>query len=129
MRRLHLIVGVAAVIAFLVTGQLMRHHTPPMTTLSDSVRLMYRSRHIYILAGGLVNLVLGLYWQQRPRGWRRAVQTAGSALLMAAPVLLVAAFAVEPTGGFHEETPWSHAGLYALFAGSMVHLAVSGRKP
>ena len=126
MRRLHMIVGVAAVVAFLVTGQIMRHHAPPMTALSDSVRLMHRSRHIYILAGGLVNLMLGLYWQRRPGGWRRVVQTAGSVLLVAAPVLLVAAFAVEPGRGFHEETPWSHAGLYTLFGGSMAHLAASG---
>jgi len=126
MRRLHLSVGIAAVIAFLVTGQLMRHHTPPMTALSDSVRLMYRSRHIYILAGGLVNLMLGLYWQRRQQSWRWAVQSCGSALLVAAPVLLVAAFAVEPDRGFHEETPWSRTGLYVLFEGSMAHLAASG---
>jgi len=127
MRRLHLSVGIAAVIAFLVTGQLMRHHTPPMTALSDSVRLMYRSRHIYILAGGLVNLMLGLYWRRCPGGLRSAVQSCGSVLLMAAPVLLVAAFAVEPDRGFREETPWSQTGLYALFGGSMAHLAASGR--
>ncbi len=129
MRRLHLIVGVAAVVAFLITGQLMRHHAPPMTALSDTVRLLHRSRHIYILAGGLLNLMLGLYWQQRPRGWRRPVQTAGSALLMVAPVLLVVAFAVEPDRGLHEDTLWSHAGLYGLFAGSMLHGAAGAGNP
>jgi hypothetical protein len=127
MRRLHLAVGIAAVLAFLITGQLMRHHTP-MTALSDSVRLMYRSRHIYILAGGLVNLMLGLYLHRRQQGWQRAVQSTGSALLLAAPALLVVAFAVEPGRGFHEETAWSRAGLYTLFGGSMAHLAASGGK-
>jgi hypothetical protein len=117
-----MIVGVAAVVAFLITGQLIRHHSPPMTALSDTVRLMHRSRHIYILAAGLVNLMLGLYWQRRPHGWRRAVQTAGSTLLMVAPILLVVAFAVEPDRGFHEDTLLSHAGLYLLFAGSMLHV-------
>ena len=120
-----MIVGAAAVVAFLITGQLMRHHTPPMTTLSDSVRLMYRSRHIYILGGGLVNLMLGLYWQPQSPGWRRAVQTGGSALLLLAPVLLAVAFSVEPGGCFREDTLWSRAGLYALFGGSMAHLAAS----
>jgi hypothetical protein len=61
MRRLHLRVGVFAVVAFLITGQFIRHHIPPMVALSDSVRLMFRSRHIYILAAGLVNLILGVY--------------------------------------------------------------------
>jgi hypothetical protein len=120
-----LIVGVAAVIAFLITGQLLRHHTPPMTALTGSVRLMHRSRHLYILAAGLVNLMLGLYWQRRPDRWPFVVQTAGSAFLVLAPILLVLAFAVEPDRGFHEETLWSHAGLYALFAGSMLHLVAS----
>src|SRR4051794_38037798 len=121
MRRLHLAVGIFAVIAFLITGQLMRHHTPPLTSLSDSARLMFRSRHIYILAAGLVNLVLGLYLQRQAAGWRKPVQAFGSAFLIAAPALLILAFALEPNQGIREEMPWSHAGLYALFAGSMAH--------
>lgn len=125
MRRLHLAVGLFTVVAFLATGQFMRHHTPPMATLSDSARLMFRSRHIYILAGGLVNLVLGLYLQRQARGWRRIVQAAGSALLIASPALLILAFIIEPERGFHEEMRLSASGLYALFAGSMAHL-VSG---
>jgi hypothetical protein len=123
MRRLHLAVGVFTVIVFLITGQLMRHHTPPMVDLSDSVRLMFRSRHIYILAAGLVNLVLGVYLQRQAGEWRRVVQTAGSAFLIASPALLVVAFTVEPGRGFHEEMRWSTAGLYVLFAGSMAHVA------
>jgi hypothetical protein len=123
MRRLHLAVGVFTVVAFLITGQFMRHHTPPLVDLSDSARLMFRSRHIYILAAGLVNLVLGLYLQRQAGGWRRVVQTAGSAFLIASPALLVIAFTVEPRRGFHEEMRWSAAGLYVLFAGSMAHLA------
>jgi hypothetical protein len=59
MRRYLLWVGVLVVGVFLITGQFMRHHEPPMGTLGDSVRLMFRSRHIYILASGLVNLMLG----------------------------------------------------------------------
>src|SRR5215469_7945765 len=37
MRKLHLAVGILAVVTFLISGQLMRHHSPPMTALSDSV--------------------------------------------------------------------------------------------
>jgi hypothetical protein len=123
MRRFHLAVGVLAVIAFLITGQFMRHHTPPMAAMSDGSRLMFRSRHIYILAGGLVNLVLGVYFQRQERGWRRVLQAAGSGFLIASPALLVLAFIVEPGRGFHEEMPWSHAGLYALLLGSVTHVA------
>jgi peptidoglycan/LPS O-acetylase OafA/YrhL len=83
MRRLHLAVGIFSVAAFLITGQFMRHHTPPMTALSDSSRLMFRSRHIYILGAGLVNLALGLYLQRHSAGWRRVIQAAGSTLVIA----------------------------------------------
>ncbi len=112
-----------AVLVFLITGQLIHHHTPPMATLGDSARLMFRSRHIYILAAGLVNLMLGLYLERHGTGWRRMVQTAGSAVMLVSPVLLVVAFAVEPGRGFQEEMRWTTAGLYLLFGGSMAHLA------
>ncbi len=123
MRRLHLAAGTGAVLIFLITGQLMLHHTPPLATLGDSARLMFRSRHIYILAAGLVNLMLGLYFERHASEWRRAVQTAGSSVLLASPVLLLVAFAVEPGRGFREEMRWSTAGLYLLFGGCMLHLA------
>ncbi|HEV2446941.1 MAG TPA: hypothetical protein VGS58_13515 [Candidatus Sulfopaludibacter sp.] len=95
MRRIHLAAGLGTVAVFLLTGQLMRHHHPPMTALGDAVRLMYRSRHIYTLAGGLVNLMLGLYMRQPATGWRGTVRAIGSVLLIASPVLLTPAFFVE----------------------------------
>jgi hypothetical protein len=116
---------VLGVVVFLVTGQLMRHHEPPMAALSEGVRLMHRSRHIYILSSGLVNLMLGLYLQEPMAGWRGATQTVGSFLLLASPVLLTVAFAVEGARGFQPELVWSHLGLYALFGGCMAHAASS----
>lgn len=96
-----------------------------MLTLSDSVRLMFRSRHIYILAAALVNLMLGLYLQQHSHGWRRAVQTIGSAFVIASPALLILAFAIEPQRGFQKEMHASATGLYTLFLGCFAHL-ISG---
>lgn len=121
MRSIHLLVGVLTVTAFLATGQIMRHHTPPMGALSDAVRLMYRSRH----ASGLVNLMLGLYIYRPAAAWRDFVQAIGSGLILASPALLIIAFSVEPQRGFKSEMWWSTAGLYALFLGCMAHL-VSG---
>jgi hypothetical protein len=121
MRRLHLVMGIVALIAFLVTGQVMRHHTPPMTALSDAARLMFRSRHIYILGAALVNLMLGLYMMRRMGGWRYTVQGIGSGLVLIAPVLLVIAFAMEGGTDLRGERVWSHWGLYALFGGCVLH--------
>jgi hypothetical protein len=125
LRRLHLIVGTTAFLAFLITGQFMRHHSPPMLLLSDSVRLMFRSRHIYILAAALVNLMLGLYMQRHSQGWRRVVQAIGSAFVIASPMLLILAFTIEPQRGFQEEMHASAAGLYTLFLGAVAYV-ISG---
>jgi hypothetical protein len=129
MRRYHWLVGVLMVVIFLITGQLMHRHEPPMGALSDSIRLMFRSRHIYLLASGLVNLMLGLYMRREAAGWRVIVQNIGSGLLIASPVLLILAFLIEPERGFRAEMWWSAAGLYTLFAGCMAHLASASGKP
>jgi len=121
MRRLHLVIGIIAVVAFVTTGQIMGRHQPPLSTLTDATRLLYRSRHIYILAAGLVNLMLGLYFQAAFQGWRRVVQTVGSVLAVIAPVLLVLAFASEPATGLPLENGWASYGLFALFGGCMLH--------
>ena len=67
MRRIHFIIGALGVLAFLLTGQAMKHHVPNIHTLSAEVQMMYLSRHIYLLGAALVNLVLGLYlsWTRR----------------------------------------------------------------
>jgi uncharacterized membrane protein HdeD (DUF308 family) len=119
MRRIHLWVGALTVVVFVVSGQLMRHHQPLMDTLPDRVRLMFRSRHIYILASGLVNLMLGLYMQPAA-AWRRVVQLVGSAMLVMSPASLMAAFKVETASGFRPEMFWSSLGLYLLFGGCML---------
>jgi hypothetical protein len=129
MRRLHLSIGLLALVAFLLTGQFLRYHRPPLSMLDPAVRMLFRSRHIYILASALVNLMPGLYLEVYSRGWRCFVRTFGSALLLVSPVLLVLAFFTEPAKGFQPELPWSHAGLYALFLGSMGHLAASIGQP
>jgi hypothetical protein len=61
MRRIHLAVGILALAAFAASGQVMLRHVPPMHLLGDDVRLMYRSRHIYLLGSGIANVLLGLY--------------------------------------------------------------------
>jgi hypothetical protein len=127
MRAIHLWAGAIGVAIFLVTGQLMRHHVPPMTELSEAVRLMFRSRHIYILLSALVNLMLGLYLELRAAGWRSATQKLGSVLAIASTALLVGAFVVEPGKSVHEELWFSHLGLYALFGGCMAHAAAGIR--
>ena len=130
MRRLHLIVGLLAIAAFLLTGMIMRTHTPPLIGLSSEIRMMYRSRHLYILAAAIANLLLGLYLRLQPAGWRRILQYLGSILFLVAPVLLILAFAAEPPAGLTGNTGRSSFGQYALFGGAVAHfLGAAGTKP
>ncbi len=92
MRRIHLAIGLLGVIAFLLTGQVMRRHVPNIHSLSAEVRMMYVSRHIYLLGAALVNLVLGLYLKLRPPAWRRILQQTGSLLILLSAVSLLLAF-------------------------------------
>lgn len=125
MRRTHLIVGVLAVIAFVITGQVMARLTPNIHTLSGEVQMMYVSRHIYLLGAALVNLVLGLYLQAQPLGWRRVLQQIGSVLILLSAVSLLMAFVAEPALGMAGRSWRSFFGLIALFAGVMTHTVAS----
>lgn len=124
MQLCHRLAGVLVVVGFLLTGVYMRTHDPEMTQLPDVVRMLYRSRHIYLLFAGLLNLVLGAYWAARPPGWRRIVQLTGSALLLLAPILLAAAFFREPGLPGMDRT-FSLPAIESMLAGSLCH-AVSG---
>jgi hypothetical protein len=97
MKRLHLWVGAVALFVFLLTGQYMDYLEVRTNALGETARVMFRSRHIYLLLAALVNLGLGAYFSYRERGWRRGLQLLGSALVILAPALMVAAFFSEPT--------------------------------
>lgn len=120
-----MIFGVLAVVAFLLTGQYMDRFHEHLDGMADGQRMLYRSRHIYILLAGLLNLGLGAYWRPRPTQTQRGLQLIGSALIVAATCLLVAAFFYEPPLADPEQVPLSRRGLYAILAGTLFHL-ISG---
>ena len=125
MRRIHLIIGLLGVIVFLLTGQVMKHHHPRMDELSAEVRMMYVSRHIYLLGASLVNVVLGLYIRVHPRRWPRLSQQVGSVLILLSPLSLLIAFFAEPALGLAGRSWRSYFGLIGLLAGVMMHLVAS----
>jgi hypothetical protein len=117
-------VGVLTLTAFILTGQYLRRVYPDMQGVDEGLRMLLRSRHLYIMLAGAVNSALGLYLINQARGWRLAAQRLGSVLLLGAPVLLVAAFFREaPRGSL--QAPLAPFGLYAVFGGIMLHL-ISG---
>jgi len=124
LRTAHLVVGAITVGAFLVTGLVMFGHEPPLSTLDWGDRLLFRSRHIYILAAGLVNLSLGIGYALPESAMRRSAAMAGSLFVLASSVLLFFAFFAEPMAG-REPGPFSMSGLFSLFGGVLLSAAAS----
>lgn len=124
MKRLHTWVGAIALLVFLLTGQYMDYLEVRTNALGETARVMYRSRHIYLLLAGLVNLGVGAYFGYRERGWRRGLQLVGSALVVAAPVLMLAAFLAEP-GEPGLRRHFTLPAVVILSAGTLLH-ALSG---
>lgn len=128
LRLAHLVVGGVAVVAFLITGQIMGRHEPPVAAMEWAERLLFRSRHIYLLCAGLVNLAIGAHFLLPERAARRGAAIVGSLLVLASAVLMFFAFFAEPMAG-----RWpgmiSSLGLFALFGGVLLYMLVSLRRP
>jgi hypothetical protein len=121
MKRLHLIVGLATLAVFVLTGQYMDKFHEHLSHTPDAPRLLFRSRHIYLLAAGLMNILLGVYLTASAGVWRKRAQTIGSALLLFAPALLLYAFFTEPFRGGWQFVA-SFYGVIILLAGTLFHL-------
>lgn len=121
MKRFHLIFGVVVVLVFLLTGQYMDKFLHHLAGMPDGPRMLYRTRHIYILLSGLLNLGIGTYFNYGVTRWRRILQFLGSGLIVVATALFIAGFFSEPKlAGL--ETPWSGQGIYLIAYGTLLHL-------
>jgi hypothetical protein len=134
MARLHLVVGLGGVAAFLLTGLYMRLEFPGAYDGDATMRMLFRSAHIYLLLASLMNVLVGVHASDvrtkapgragvragDPATWRRA----GSVLLLLAPLFFLLAFAIEPEVG-RVERPYALAGAVAALAGTSIHLVSS----
>ena len=92
MKRFHFIFGLLMFVVFLLTGQYMDKFHNHLDGVELGVRMLYRTRHIFILLASLMHLALGLYCQTRAGQWQRWVQRAGSAALTIGTLLMVVGF-------------------------------------
>jgi len=128
MKRFHLVFGLVVLVVFLLTGQYMDRVHHHLMYMMDGPRMLYRTRHIFILMSGLVHLGIGTYFVPRPTVTRRALQMTGSILITVATVLFTIAFFYEP----HLEalsTPLSLAGTITIAVGTLLHLFSVVRQP
>ncbi|MBS1241120.1 MAG: hypothetical protein H6R40_547 [Gemmatimonadetes bacterium] len=149
-RRLHLLVGLATVVLFGLTGLYLRFRYDDLRGMTDATRLLFRSTQTYLLLSGLLNVGLGLYLagesgrgrertgengrERERRGDAAAGGTAagllrgiGSVLILIGPLLFLAGFLREPFLGALAR-PFSTPALYAALAGMALHWLASERE-
>src|SRR4029450_4901265 len=108
-------------------GMLMNAHEPPVMQMAWDQRLLFNSRHIYLMSAGLTNVALGVhYGLPEPRS-KRAAATFGSLLVLASAPMLFFAFFAEPMAA-RWPGPLSGYGLFALFGGVLLYALMSLRR-
>lgn len=117
----HLIFGILLFIVFTITGKFMRVDFPNKDAIDQFLRVLMRSRHIYILFSALIHLTLGVYLTMSARIWQKLFQFAGSILLSVSSILLVWAWYVE-TYQTQQFSDISREGIYLSLAGVILHL-------
>jgi hypothetical protein len=126
MKRFHIAAGLLLSIAFLLTGQYMDKVHAHLVGMGDGPRMLYRSRHIYILLSALLHLGIGSYWSYRSDQPRRILQILGSLLITISSILFIFAFFSEPKLA-NLYTPTSRKGIFLIVGGTLLHL-LSGVK-
>jgi hypothetical protein len=116
--RAHWLVGLLTLLVFPLTGAYMRH-VAAVPYLDSVPRLIFRSRHLFLLVAAVANLALS---NSQPV---RLVQRIAAVLIMASPFLLLAAFLIDPARGLRS-SPVFHFAMYGLFAAG-VFLAIANR--
>lgn len=121
MRRFHIIFGLLVFVVFLLTGQYMDRYHHHLMYMPDGPRMLYRSRHIFILMSGLLHVGIGSYFKYRLQTWRRVLQIVGSILITIATVVFTIAFFYEPRLT-ELQNPLSLLASIATAVGVLLHL-------
>lgn len=127
MKRFHIIFGLIVFVVFLLTGQYMDRYHQHLMNMPDGPRMLYRSRHIFILMSGLLHVGIGSYFKYRLQTWRRVLQIIGSLLITMATVVFTIAFFYEP--GLPElQNPLSLLAAISIAVGVLLHLISAARE-
>ena len=121
MKWFHVAAGILVFIAFTITGKYMRIDFPDKDVIPQDLRILMRSRHIYIFFSSLVHLVIGVYLVLRPTVLQRVLQITGSILLTVASGLLIRAWYLE-TYDLEHFSDASRMGIYTMLAGAGFHV-------
>lgn len=125
-KRVHVLVGIVTLIMFVATGFYMKLNFPALYQGNETIRMMYRASHIYILFAGLINIVIGSYISvdNAKHNWRQIV---GSILIVSSAILFTTAFFYEPPRGSYQRT-FTLLSILSISLGSLFHATANFRK-
>jgi hypothetical protein len=124
LKKLHLVVGVAGFVAFVLTGQYMHWFHAHLYGMADGPRMIYRSSHIYLLWASLLNVGIGCYVRDFSAMRAKVAQTLGSVSIAVGPAMLCWSFFRE-TYSQDLARPLGRLAIYLSLAGIALHAAAS----
>jgi hypothetical protein len=95
LQKVHLIVGLAGVLAFVLSGQYM-YWALEVRFMEPGPRAFTRGTHIFLMYSSVLNVALGCFYSRSSRRWARVLQAVASWAILAGPLLLIASFLAEP---------------------------------
>jgi hypothetical protein len=95
LRKLHLVVGLAGVLAFVLSGQYM-YLGLEVRYMEAAPRAFTRGTHIYLMYASVLNVALGCFHSPSEQRAPRVLQALASWAILAGPLLLVISFVAEP---------------------------------
>ena len=116
--RVHWLVGALALLVFALTGQYMLR-VAGVPQLENVPRLLYRSRHLFLMMSAVANLALA---GSLPA---TIAQRIASLLVLLSPFVLTAAFLIDPSRGTQSSQIF-HFAMYGVFAAGVL-LAIANR--
>lgn len=119
LRKTHLWVGVLGLIVFVLQGQYMDLVHGHLAGMTDAPRMLYRSSHIYLLLVAVLNVAMGIYMNSDNPVLHPSIQALVSAVVILAPIGLLAGFFLEPDMK-DLARPYTRPALYALFGTGVV---------
>ena len=123
LRVTNLTIGIAMVILFAVTGQLMRHYYLNEAA-PDVERLYRRSRHLLLLVTGLMQGGIGVYITAYQHQLSHKLQWVATILMATGALMLIYAFFYEIPKEIIK-TSVSRISMYTLLASAILHLSSS----
>ncbi len=126
LRKIHLLVGLLALVIFLLTGAYMRWRLLPLMEASDRLRFSLRGNHVYILWSALLNLLAGAYLRVATNGLRAKLQLTGSLLIIASSAVVIIAFFLESKAS--PERPLTLLAMIAALTGTALHVFTTFRE-